>query len=399
MPSGAPDGVVVVATPQASVPYAVVEAAGRPVEPVAAYLADLTASDCSPLTIRAYAFDLQGWLRFLADQGVAWDQATRTHVRDHVLWLRSADNPYRARTRPGSPPAGSVNPRTGKPSLAAGYAPATINHRLAVVGGFYQFCRQAGRGPAVNPVPAAVGGGGGGRRGAHHNTLDPWVPERRSAYRQRMEQRVPRAIPDDLYAETFAALTCNRDRAMVSLLVSSGARAAELLGMTGGDVDWGQGRVRLVGKGSRQGQWVAASPDFFGWLARYLTERGPLVAGGSLWLTLRGPARPLGYQALRAVLLRVNAKTGANLVLHDFRHTCALRLASDPAMALVDVQAHLRHRHLSSTEVYLVARPEEVIARVQAHQRVGPPPVGPAPTVGGWRYAPADLELLLGEGR
>jgi integrase len=397
MAARSPDGVVVVATPQASVPYAVVDAVGREVEPVAAYLADLTASDCSPLTIRAYAFDLQGWLRFLAGRGVAWDQATRAHVRDHVLWLRSADNPYRAHTRPGSPPAGSVNARTGKPSLGTGYAPATINHRLAVVGGFYEFHRQTGRGPAVNPVPAAVGGGG--RRGAHHNAIDPWVPERRSAYRQRMQRRAPRAIPDDLYQETFAALTSNRDRAMVSLLVSSGARAAELLAMTGGDVDWGRGRVRLVGKGSRQGQWVAASPDFFTWLARYLTERGPLVPGEPLWLTLRGPARPLGYQALRAVLVRVNAKTGANLVLHDFRHTCALRLASDPAMTLVEVQTHLRHRHLSSTEVYLVARPEEVIAQVQAHQRAGSPPASAAPTVGGWRYAPADLELLLGEGR
>ncbi len=335
MASTAPDGlvvvvvvvVVVVATPQASVPYAVVDETGRVVEPIAAYLADLTASDCSALTIRAYAFDLQGWFRFLTGRGIAWDQATRAEVRDHVLELRSADNPYRARTRPGSPPAGSVNARTGKPSLRLGYAPATINHRLAVVGGFYEFHRQAGRGSMVNPVPTAVGGGG--RRGAHHNALEAWVPERRSAYRQRMQQRVPRAITDDLYAETFAALTSNRDRAMVSLLVSSGARAAELLGMTGDDVDWGQGRVRLVGKGSRQGQWVAASPDFFAWLARYLVDRDPLVAGGPLWLTLRAPARPLGYQALRQVLLRVNAQTGANLVLHDFRHTCALRLASD----------------------------------------------------------------------
>lgn|GEM_PF-4809424 len=76
----------------------------------------------------------------------------------------------------------------------------------------------------------------------------------------------------------FAALTSNRDRAIVSLLVSSGARAAELLGMTGKDVDWGGQRVRLLGKGTRQPQWVAASPAFYLWLARYLAEQ---------------PARPL----------------------------------------------------------------------------------------------------------
>lgn len=66
-------------------------------------------------------------------------------------------------------------------------------------------------------------------------------------------------------------------------------------------------------------------------------------------------------------------------------------------MPLIDVQAHLRHKHLSTTEVYLRARPEEVIARVQAHHRASGahPPVAAA--AGAWHYDPADLALLLGE--
>jgi integrase/recombinase XerD len=198
-----------------------------------------------------------------------------------------------------------------------------------------------------------------GRRGA------------RGSYRQTLAQRVPRAIPEELYEQVFAALTSNRDRAIISLLVSSGARAAELLGMRGQDVDWGGQRVRLLGKGTRQPQWVAASPAFF-WLARYLAEQ-PRPVAEPLWVTLRQPTRPLGYQALRAVLLRVNAKLDTNLMLHDFRHTCALRLAADPLVPLADIQAHLRHRHLSTTETYLIARPEEVVRRMQAHQQAAPP--------------------------
>jgi integrase len=115
-----------------------------------------------------------------------------------------------------------------------------------------------------------------------------------------------------------------------------------------------------------------------------------------LWVTLRRPTRPLGYQALRAVLLRVNATLGTELVLHDFRHTCALRLAADPQIPMTDVQAHLRHRHLSTTEGYLVARPEEVIRRVQAHQRASPPTSGPS-AAPGWTYQAGDLQVLLGE--
>jgi integrase len=54
----------------------------------------------------------------------------------------------------------------------------------------------------------------------------------------------------------------------VSLLVSSGARAAELLSMTGQDVDWDNQRVRLITKGTREATWVAVSNDFLRWLAR-----------------------------------------------------------------------------------------------------------------------------------
>lgn len=375
------------------VPWTVLDAAGEPVGVVEAYLAELAASDCSALTIRAYAYDLLAWWRFLAVRGVAWDEAGRVDVRDYVLDLRGRDNPYRHR-RSDSVPAGVVNARTGKASLADGYAPATINHRLTVISSFYAFHAAAGSGPEANPVPEKAPGGR--RRWAHHNPLDPWMPSRRASYRQKNPERTPRAIDDALFAEMFDLLECHRDRAILALLVSTGARANELLGLRGADLDWGGQRVRLVGKGSRQGAWVAASAESFTWLARYLTEREPLVPAGPVWLTLRRPFRPLNYSALRGVLNRLNVKTGGNVVAHDFRHTCALRLASDPAVPLIDVQAHLRHQHLSTTQGYLVARPDDVIARVQASQAT-PPRATPA--AARWHYDQADLDTLLGGGR
>ena len=73
-----------------------------------------------------------------------------------VGWLRNARNPQRDRKDASSPPAGSVNLRTGKPTLRAGYAPSTINHALSVLSAFYAFHLHFGRGPLVNPVPVAV---------------------------------------------------------------------------------------------------------------------------------------------------------------------------------------------------------------------------------------------------
>jgi hypothetical protein len=54
-------------------------------------------------------------------------------LRHFVLWLRTSHNPARDRRRADAPVPGSVNVRTGKAYLGAGYAPATINHRICIV--------------------------------------------------------------------------------------------------------------------------------------------------------------------------------------------------------------------------------------------------------------------------
>ena len=391
MPLDHQPGLSVVSTVDPSLPFVVVDASGAPVDVVADYLRELAASDCSPLTIRSYAFDLLGWLRFLVEQDVPWRDASRIHVRDYVLMLRNARNPQR---RPQPAPDDVVASRTGKPSRGVGYAPATINHRLAVLSSFYEFAGRTGAGPSLNPVPGA---GPGDRPFAHRSPMEERTLVRRSGYRQKIPALIPRALADDLYGEIFGALTSDRDRAIVAFLVSSAARTSELLGMNDTDVDWGGQRIRLVGKGTRSSEWVAVSPDAVMWLARYLARERPADAPpGALWVTLRRPARRLSYQALRAVLLRVNAKLGSDVVLHDFRHTCGIRLASDPTIPITDVQAHLRHRRLASSEPYLVARPEEVIGRVLAHHSTPPPSIAPT-TNSRWQYDGTDLSTLLGD--
>lgn len=380
----------VVERPDDTPPYQITDNSGAVEESVSAFLRDLIASDRSSATVKTYAFVLCAWLNFLHSHGLMWQSATLEELRDYVLLLRSAENPYRARRRTGAPEPGSVNPRTGKSYLAPGYKPSTINHRLSVIHSFYAFQQHVSRGQtfALSLIDR--------RRNAHHNPLEPWPQHRRGLYRQRQPKRVPRTLTDDLWAEVFDSLQHDRDRAILCLLVSSGSRAQELLSMKGGDVDWGRQRVRLLSKGTRDETWVAASPEFFRWLAAYLTARSPLTPDSPLWVTLRRPERPLGYTALRAILTRVNEKLGTNITAHDFRHTCASRLASDPSISLVDVQSHLRHRHITTTEAYLVAQPDEVIKRLQAQQQVGLPAEKSSTAI--WEYDTEDLDLLLGDG-
>jgi site-specific recombinase XerD len=131
---------------------------------------------------------------------------------------------------------------------------------------------------------------------------------------------------------------------------------------------------------------------------------GELIPRGRrqpLWWTLRQSLRPLSYPAAHRMFERVNEQAGTTSTLHSLRHTAAYRMAEDPALPLTDVQWVLGHAHLTTTQLYLTPRKEDVIRRVLAHHaeqtrqaknRAAPEP---AATVG---YRPESLEVLFGSG-
>ncbi len=385
-------------TDDPTLPWVVRDGAGVPVKPVSEFLRDLLACGNSPASCRSYGYDLLRWFRFLVAVDVVWSRAQRTDVRDFVLWLRTSHNPARDRRRPDAPAGGSVNQRTGKPYLQAGYAPATVNHALSVVSAFYDYHLQTGQGPVVSPVPPQSRSGG--RANAHHNPLEPFHPHHRGTYRQKQPDRPPRAVSDDVLDELFGELSCNRDRALFSMFLSSGARAAEMLGMAVSDAHPGDGRIYVQTKGlGGIREACPAAPEAFAWLALYLGELADdghrPEPGEPLWWTRRHPLRPLTYTALRATLGRINDQIGTNVSLHDLRHTLGLRLIDDPNVTLVDVQHVMRHRQITTTGGYLRPRTDEVIAKVHEHYtRPKPEPRG----LDGWSYDPQDLADVFGQG-
>ncbi|MFC8532071.1 tyrosine-type recombinase/integrase [Nocardia sp. NPDC057227] len=374
-------------------PARLVDAAGATDEHVAQFVRHLVACDYSPATVRSYLLSLLRWLRFLSAVEVGWDQAARHDVRDFVLWLRSAPNPQRRTQRVDGSIAGSVNPVTGKASLSLGYASATINHSLSAVRMFYDYHLLTGAGPVVNPVPQQRARVGADRPGSHRSPMEPPSAGGRAPYRQRAQVKAPRALPDAVFNEFFAVLPSNRDRAIVALGAGAGPRASELLGMRIADLDVGRGLVALVGKGHGEREWIPAPPDAFLWLAAYLAELGDIdLAPESLvWWTVRGRQRPLTYWALRQVLGRANAHLGANVTFHDLRHTYAMRLLDDPNLLITDVQRLMRHRSLTSTQIYARARIDDLVAKMREHY-ARPAPAAPSPDPG---YDPAAMAVLF----
>lgn len=107
------------------------DATGEPVEEVSEFFATMVTCGARFSSLRSYGLALLRWWRFLAAIEVHWQRAGRIEARDFVLWLRLVG------------PAGRQS----------GYAPATINHAIAVVKMFYADRIRAGDGPLINPVP------------------------------------------------------------------------------------------------------------------------------------------------------------------------------------------------------------------------------------------------------
>lgn len=390
-------------------PWRLLDPSGAAVTPVSAFLRDLQACGRAAATQRSYALALLRWFRFLWAVDVGWDRATTTEARDFSVWIRLVDKASGdiegagvGEVSPAGRGRGLVNRVTGKVSPGRTYGASTRAHQETVVRGFYGFHLDAGTGPMVNPFPLARTARrddqAGDRRG-------PDARERAGRYRPRVPSRVPRSIPDERFDELFARLGSHRDRALVALWVSTGARASELLGVAQGDVDPGQQLITVVRKGSRALQQLPASSDAFVWLRLYQAQMHQLVPAGRdqpLWWTLRRPFRPLTYHAAHRMFTRVSASLGADWTLHDLRHTAAYRMARDPKVAITDVQWVLGHASLTTTQIYINPLPEDVIAAVLAHHARERNPQGPRRQplmVAGPDYRRESLDVLFGQDR
>ena len=361
-------------------PYRLAGPDGAAVDAVSAWFRDLRAAGRSAATVRSYGMDLLRWFRFLWAIGLPWEQATRAEARDFCLWLLIA----------------------GKRGWAGGgnepYSVSVRAHCETVLRGFYDFHLDAGTGPIVNPFPLARHRGG--RANAHHNPMEPYRDQRAGLYRPRVPRRVPRSIPDEEFNEIFARLPSHRDRALVAFYVSTGARASELLSATQGGIHPGRQVIAVVRKGTGEVQELPAAPDAFVWLRLYQAETERLIPRGRrqpLWWTLRQPPRPLTYHAVHRMFERAAAKAGSAATLHALRHTAACRMTEDPGLPLTDVQFVLGHARLTTTQIYLTPRRDDVIRRVLAHHagrvRQAAERRVPAAVPG---YRPETLDVLFG---
>jgi site-specific recombinase XerD len=316
------------------------------------YLADRRYSSAS---VRAYAFDLLHFARWLAGEGLGLDAIST----DALLRYLAA---CRAERRKGQHDH-VISIASGR---ASGFAPATINRRLAAISGLFSF--RSMRDPAAaNPMPrgpAARRTASGERAGLLGHLARP---KPRSKLRVCEPRRLPRGLDRAETAALLSSFRTERDRAIAGLMLLSGLRSAEVLGLRVADVDIGRGWARVTGKGDKERR-VPVDPDVAGLIQSYLLAERPETASTVLFVVAKGPHRgqPLTAAGLRRVFRYHREISGvAAGHPHALRHSFGTALA-EAGLDLPVLQALMGHDHVDSSAAYIHLAPAHVRAAYDA---------------------------------
>jgi site-specific recombinase XerD len=314
------------------------------------YLGYLADRRYSPRTVRSYAFDLLHFCRWLLSEDVPLDAVSTDVLLRYLAACRTT-------VLAGQHGGNVVDLRSGR---TAGYAPATVNRRMAAISGLFAFW--AMRDPqAPNPVPrgpAARRTAKGERSGMLGHLAKPRA---RSKLRVREPRRLPRGLKPDETRALVASFRTDRDRAIAGLMLFSGLRSAEVLGLQVTDVDVGRGWVRVVGKGDKERR-VPVDPDVGSLIQAYMLAERPDTDTAALFVVAKGPhrGRPLTPAGLRRVFRYHRDKAGVPAGHpHALRHSFGTALA-EAGVDLPVLQALMGHDHVDSAAAYIHLSPTHV---------------------------------------
>jgi integrase/recombinase XerD len=264
----------------------------------------------SPHTLDGYTRDLRRYVDHLAGQGVSEVSAVASaHVSEFLAVLREGSSDH--------------------PPLAA----SSAARALVAVRGLHRFAVREG---LVEVDPA--------------RDVRPPSPPR----------RLPKALPVDDVLRLLETPGSDgpgplRDRALLEVLYSTGARISEAVGLDLDDVDATERTVLLDGKGGKQ-RLVPIGRPALGALDAYLVRARPALASHgrgtpAVFLNVRGGrlSRQSAWQVLKVAADRAGIR--ASVSPHTLRHSFATHLLEGGADVRV-VQELLGHASVTTTQIY-----------------------------------------------
>lgn len=349
--------------PANGVSHRILDPLGFPAAAANEFLEHLEIRGRSPYTLHSYAVGLADFLGWLHESDIGVDDVTR-----HVAGRYIADF--------GNGPKGGF---AGAAGAGAKRQPRTVNHRLSVLGSYFNFLirqdDEAGAGAwfqRPNPISTEIKNRRHGMTGR-----DTPMRGRTSEFRRRVPRRIPEQIDPATALKLIEAARSWRDKSILTLLFRTGQRIGDwkngtgghgVLGMTLADIDQSRSMITVRLKGARDEHRVPITEDFWPILRNYLDiERTADGDSKALWIGLRrGSGTPLTYAAFEASLRYVSRKAGVRVHAHMFRHLLA-QTVLEVTGNLKAAQDLLGHAHISTTaDLYMHADHAAMVKAVAA---------------------------------
>ena len=152
-----------------------------------------------------------------------------------------------------------------------------------------------------------------------------------------------------------------RDRAMLELMYSCGLRVSELISLKMGDLFFGEGYIRVMGKGSKQ-RLVPIGRVAQEYVMLYLDDRkekGNTRSEETLFLSNRNSQ--LSRVMVFTIIRQATEAAGITKTVspHTFRHSFATHLLAGGA-SIRQVQDLLGHENITTTEIYTHLNPDHL---------------------------------------
>ena len=256
----------------------------------------------APSTVQRYGEALQWVIRDIGDQPV-----TGLHI-GHLLTLR-------------------------RKVEARGCREARIAAILHALRAFLKFCQDVVRVPTLSSREIRV----------------PRIPRRDVIYltREEVQRFVDAIIAPDVAWETVP-LTRLRFRALVEVLLGTGARISEVLSLNRSDIHWERKEAKIVGKGNKE-RMLFFTDRALRWLEHYLSQRWD--DDDALFITQGDPPRRLRQRDRikdTFAVYRRRADITKSVSPHILRHTMATTLLFN-GCPIGHIKEILGHERLDTT--------------------------------------------------
>ncbi len=181
----------------------------------------------------------------------------------------------------------------------------------------------------------------------------------------------PRAVKREQVEAILAVIPRQqaRDRLLFRLILETGLRVSEALGVYVEDLDLTRDdeHLRVVGKGGQRRTVLLDDPALVLQLRTYLKQTG--YQHGALFRAAKhGHGGAVSYQAIQERWAQYCAQAGVHCTLHQLRHTHATELVNG-GVSLATIRKRLGHKRIQTTLRYAEQSDVTADAEVRAWRR------------------------------